>query len=441
MPVRNQIPTSPAMKQGIVTILGSDCEKNYKSSAASIRRTLSADMSSKKWLHQNGFFAPLKNIATSPSSSSSSSSSSGGEEEFYQTPGDQDDVWRSIQANIEKMVSWDSILTQKSDNCLFPPPYVHPLVKRSVSGLSEKSLEICTESLGSETGSDCFSSANRSTECLNEGDEVYKEIKGEEFNKSYSDPFADLRVVKYKSSPARPLPPPLPSVSAGGHVQSRRENGRLILEAVSVSPKNYFHAQRGEGRLVLTLVHGGKTAAESEKVEEVFDGMEDVPAVEMVDDGGGDGGYEEEEFVVGKNLSLPSGMIGVHKSGLVMRRFVAVGNMNATWPNKVEEEIPVPQSLPPPPMARLIPAAAASFNAYEYFWRNKTTGGFVNPPVINKNPINNSNNNNNNNKPREDQNLVITKGNKGERFVPYSRGCKEPRRSLLFWDSYCIATS
>ncbi|GAY40699.1 hypothetical protein CUMW_053990 [Citrus unshiu] len=31
--------------------------------------------------------------------------------------------------------------------------YVHPLVKRSASMLSEKSLEMCTESLGSETGS------------------------------------------------------------------------------------------------------------------------------------------------------------------------------------------------------------------------------------------------------------------------------------------------
>ncbi|KAL3626964.1 hypothetical protein CASFOL_029177 [Castilleja foliolosa] len=417
MPVKNQIPTSPAMKQGIVTILGSDCERNYKSSAAaSIRRTLSADMSSKKWLQQNGFFGPLKNIASS---------------------GDRDDVWASIQANKEKTVSWDSMLSQKrTESCSSPPPppYIHPLVKRSASGLSDKSLEICTENLGSETGSDCFSSTICSTKCPNEGD---KEIKIEGvINKPYS----DLRAVKYKSSPARPLPPPLSSIASGGHMQSRRENGRLILEAVSISPKNCFHAHRGEGRLVLTLVHSGKTVPESEKVE-VFASMEDVP----VDDGGGDGGYEEE-FVVGKNLSLPSGLLRVHKSGLPMKKTVTVGNMNATWPNKVEGEvIPVVlQSLPPPPMLRMIPAAA-SFNAYDYFWRDKiTTDDSINPMINVSEAVKNKNTNNNdsnNNKPYEHQNLAIMKGNKGERFIPYSRVCKEPRRSLLFWDSYCIATS
>ncbi|KAK9279809.1 hypothetical protein L1049_013491 [Liquidambar formosana] len=49
-------------KQGIVSILGSDvCERGK---AASLRRTLSADMSSKKWLAQHGF-SPMKKIASS----------------------------------------------------------------------------------------------------------------------------------------------------------------------------------------------------------------------------------------------------------------------------------------------------------------------------------------------------------------------------------------
>jgi len=48
-------------KQGIVTILGSDSERTKD---ASLQRTLSADMSSKKWLAQNGF-SPMKKIASS----------------------------------------------------------------------------------------------------------------------------------------------------------------------------------------------------------------------------------------------------------------------------------------------------------------------------------------------------------------------------------------
>ncbi|KAL6968328.1 hypothetical protein U1Q18_034132 [Sarracenia purpurea var. burkii] len=42
--------------------------------------------------------------------------------------------------------------------------YVHPLVKRSSSTLSKKSLEMCTENLGSETGSDISESTDELTE-------------------------------------------------------------------------------------------------------------------------------------------------------------------------------------------------------------------------------------------------------------------------------------
>nr|WNA16463.1 chloroplast FAF-like protein [Sesamum indicum] len=455
------------MKQGIVTILGSDCER---SKAKSIRRTLSADMSSKKWLQQNGFFSPVKKMSCSSSSSSES------EEEYEKIPG-QDDVWRSIQAEKERTEGrkpaeisvWGSILTQKSESSCLPPPYVHPLVKRSTSSLSEKSLEICTESLGSETGSDCFSSYS-----LSDGDEDKERERAvrEESSKELN-PFPGSHVAKYKKSPARPFPPPLPSIAGGNgasiHMQAHRENGRLVVEAVSVPPRNNFHAQRQDGRLVLTLINTTPSSKENrvQEFEKVFDNMEevdeDVPPEEERFEDGDDGGLEdeyvaeekfkEEAFVVEQNSrSLPNGMISVHKTGLVMKKLMAIGNKNPTWSKNfnhddqvMTEEFPIPQSLPPPPrVARLIPPPppppAASFNVYEYFWRNKTAvssgGSFITTPQsthLNTAAATT--------KVAENQELVVMKGNKTEYFVPYIRGCKESRRSLLIWEPYCIATS
>ncbi|MED6197757.1 hypothetical protein PIB30_059604 [Stylosanthes scabra] len=52
------------------------------------------------------------------------------------------------------------------------------------------------------------------------------------------------------------FPPPLTSMTdlGGLHVRPRRENGRLILEAVTSPPSQpYFRAERSEGRLRLSL--------------------------------------------------------------------------------------------------------------------------------------------------------------------------------------------
>ncbi|KAL8501047.1 hypothetical protein ACS0TY_020572 [Phlomoides rotata] len=449
MPVRksiNHIPPSPVkvnleeeslMKQGIGTILRSDCDT---SRAGSIRRTLSADMSSKKWLEQNGFLSPMKKTVSSeallhPSAADSSSSSSSeiAEDEFEQIQ-NQDDVWRKIQERNQIQKSsenqvWGSILTQKkSENSALPPPYVHPLVKRSASTLTHKSLEICTESLGSETGSDCFSS-------LSDAEEDRPRVEAQEFKDS--NPFPDLHVAKYRKSPARSFPPPLPSISGGDgaslHMQSHRENGRLVLEAVSVPPRNYFHAQRQDGRLLLTLIHAPATSSpEDDEIEKVFD--DDMEGVDDDDDEEEYTQEEEEQVVEEKSLSLPSGMIKVHKSGIGMKRLV--GNINPNWSKKMDEELPIPQSLPPRG-ARFNQAAAAgaaaSFNVYEYFWRNKTAAGFLNPMITNKM---------NGTKGYENQDLVLMRANKTEQFVPYLRGCKEARRSLATPEPSCwIATS
>jgi len=77
---------------------------------------------------------------------------------------------------------WSSILTQKNKDEASqskPPPYIHPLVKSSKNYLSENSLKICTESLGSETGSDGFSSSYTSFEDNNSKDDEKNERNNE----------------------------------------------------------------------------------------------------------------------------------------------------------------------------------------------------------------------------------------------------------------------
>ncbi|KAA8544359.1 hypothetical protein F0562_022373 [Nyssa sinensis] len=465
-------------KQGIVSILGSDCDRTK---AGSLRRTLSADMSSKKWLAQHGF-SPMKKIASSeqfPISSTADSpySSSGGEDDQLERP-EQEQVEKPGQFDM-----WSSILCQKADedSSKLPPPYIHPLVKRSTSSLSEKSLEVCTESLGSETGSDGFSSypPSETGDVEEDKEETQAEPQEEEKESQFFDR-EELRVVKYnKKSLPKSFPPPLPSLARRDgpsvHMQCHRENGRLVLEAVSVPSQNYFHAQRQDGRLLLTLVNNPPQPQEKgkeEEFEEVFENEVEVE-VEAKEVGEEEEDQEEEEEMVDtengeREMGIlmeqapkqSSGVINVHRSAVMMKRLMGIDNRNRTWTQKfnkavnlvkmemeVEEEVStqLPQSLPlRPRVGRLIPAppaAAASFNAYEYFWRAKPSVATMINPLTKQCPPHQNNCNkvilsNTGPKAYEKEELV-----KADYLVPLVRGCKEPRRSLLIWEPCCIATS
>ncbi|KAK6926506.1 Fantastic Four domain [Dillenia turbinata] len=471
-------------KQGIVTILGSHGDRPR--AAASLRRTLSADMSSKKWMAQNGF-RPMKKIASVEQFQvESSASSSEGEDEYDEEKevqrSDQFDIWGSIEdkkneaENKPHFDIWSSILCQKSDNnnnnnksALNSALYVHPLVKRSASTLSEKSLEICTESLGSETGSDGFSSypsseAGEVEEDREDEHEQQQQPKEKEYYQVFDT--QEFEIVKYnyppsRKSPPRSFPPPIPSLSTRDgpsvHIRSRRENGRLVLEAVSVPSTNCFRAERQDGRLLLTFINNPHPEEEEEEEEEElateevdeleeefgsFDEEEEEEEEEEEDD---EQDEEEEEEVVGEaaieqtpKLQLPSGLVNVQRPTLYMNKFIRLATRNSTWPHKFNEIVgmvddaeeyeptPLPQSLPvhprpQPRVARLIPSppaaaeakAAASFNAYDYCWRTKKTpqpnGKF---------------------KAQEQQQVLFLRGNKAEYLVPLLRGCKGPRRTL-----------
>ncbi|XP_074314042.1 protein FANTASTIC FOUR 4 [Silene latifolia] len=127
--------------------------------------------------------------------------------------------------------------------------YQHPLAKRSKSGLSEKSLEMCTESLGSETGSTIAENA----------DDVLSSISICDREKSTR----SMRCYRRKRmSRVAEFPPPLSTMRSGGcssgvQVESVREDGRLVIKAVNVTAtsQSCFMAERRDGTLKLRFVH------------------------------------------------------------------------------------------------------------------------------------------------------------------------------------------
>ncbi|KAI3978365.1 hypothetical protein MKX01_013163 [Papaver californicum] len=405
------------------------------SSANSIRRTLSAvDMSS-----------PLKRIASS--------------DELQIDHNDiqqKDDFPQQQQQQEGQFDIWCSILIQKPSS--LPPPYVHPLVKQSKSCLSLKSLEICTENLGSESGSDGYPHSDISLCDTEEEDEEIQEVVEEEATEQVvveekkKEVVAVMNYSKKSSSVIRSFPPPLKSLSkpGGGGIQMKthRKDGRLILEAVSVpTSTNCFNAQRRDGRLLLTFASPiqepiDNNEEDDEEVEfecihyeQIEHDQEKGPIIEE----------EEDKAIVLEMTSarvpkLPTGLINVHRSALMVNKFAGLtnnrSNITSCWSssssstnlkNKLEKmmnspstKLVLPQSLPtssPPTLlagaprklssSRLVPpqqtvaeAEDPSFNRYEYCWRKDTTipvsgiHHLLNQEPTNKNNYHNNNSNN-----------------------------------------------
>ncbi|CAN0856642.1 Protein FANTASTIC FOUR 3 [Linum grandiflorum] len=185
-------------------------------------------------------------------------------------------VCQGLQSCLESQIAESRTLrlrlsAPKSDSsgwgCLTDPTHFikpdsffpQPSSKRSVSSsLSEKSLELCTENLGSETGADqqlsdyLFSSAAPSSEGI--------------IGKANSDEKATVAVIKSKTAARRRgcgsgsgngFPPPLTTMRGPELIQVRphREGGRLVMKAVkSQSPPSCFQAERIDSRLLLHVV-------------------------------------------------------------------------------------------------------------------------------------------------------------------------------------------
>lgn len=149
--------------------------------------------------------------------------------------------------------------------------------------LSEKSLEMCTESLGSETGTHV----------------------GEYY---VSPATVHNKVTKPRTKKLnrdQSFPPPLKS--AGLQVIGRREGGRLVLEAVTVAEwKNVFYVERSEGRIKVEMMRDSEeTSVEEETVDDV--------EVTEVDDSGVIISAEGEDME--GNIGMVEGELGTDSFG------------------------------------------------------------------------------------------------------------------------------
>ncbi|PKA63741.1 Protein FAF-like, chloroplastic [Apostasia shenzhenica] len=308
---------------------------------------------------------------------------------------------RKMEEEKEMLDIWSSIQREKAkraETAATEEPYVHPLLRRSSSLMSGKSLEICTESLGSETGSDGFSSAceldSSFSPASSKGEFNYEEAEDEaeqeeEESTAEEQGRKELNAVNYHCSIGwrslpRSFPPPLPSISRcdGPCIQMKphRRDGRLVVTAVPVPAQNFLHAERQAGRLRLSFIDSScpsnsiaasvvvaesnnsvnkendeememkmMQAAEEEAVEE-----EEEEEVEVVDRGT----VVEVKFSAQPQQVGGATAVKVHRSSLVINKFV-VGN--PAVPAEDEPSLELSQYCPPMahhPAKRSAPATA-----------------------------------------------------------------------------------
>lgn len=204
--------------------------------------------------------------------------------------------------------------------------YIHPLVKKSSMRLSEKSLELCTESLGSETGSDTSESSILSLSLF---DSRNGRSSPREERNSSSIPLMESR----KSVSHRSFPPPLTTISGSNSLKVRphREGGRLIIQATEApSTHSYFQRERSHGRLRLSFWENidykfeskmstgeCKETHEEDEVVDVENDMNDVERLkEEVDDQ--EAGNDHVEYVKTRDMDGNSYDVEV---GIGMKKF------------------------------------------------------------------------------------------------------------------------
>ncbi|CAJ1977250.1 unnamed protein product [Sphenostylis stenocarpa] len=139
--------------------------------------------------------------------------------------------------------------------------YVHPQQKRFSLSLSPKSLELCTENLGNESGSD---SDESSIDMLS----VVDVNSGTREQTQQRQP---RQLSTAKKAKTQNFPPPLTTIrgSEALRVRPHRENGRLVIEVTKVPPSpSCFQAERSHGRLRLCFLTNPTSSFDPEEVDD-----------------------------------------------------------------------------------------------------------------------------------------------------------------------------
>ena len=155
-------------------------------------------------------------------------------------------------------------------------PYVHPLVKSSVSSLSDKSLEMCTEDLGSETGTHVVENSmfGFPSSVPEAGASPSREV------------LKPRQLLRARKENSQSFPPPLTTISGSNSLQIRphREDGRLVMEAVKAPPvRTLFQVERSEGRLRLCLFKDPTSNLDSQAAAEESEGYSDANEREEIE--------------------------------------------------------------------------------------------------------------------------------------------------------------
>jgi len=134
--------------------------------------------------------------------------------------------------------------------------YVPPQQKRSSLFMSPKSLELCTENLGNESGTDIV-----------ENDRLLSSMGTMEEQRQ---PCRQV-LAATKKAKTQNFPPPLTTIrgSKSLHVRTHREDGRLVIEVTKVPPStSCFRADRCHGRLRLCILTNETTSFDPEEEQE-----------------------------------------------------------------------------------------------------------------------------------------------------------------------------
>ncbi|KAL1298851.1 hypothetical protein HN51_043142 [Arachis hypogaea] len=210
--------------------------------------------------------------------------------------------WSSIlMSNNNKSMEEETLMN--SLNCIVKPPPPYYVAKTKKPSLSDKSFQICTESLGSETGSDHLLFSSSSSYTVPSRVETQFQAQTQALPEQHC---ANNLVVVNKCAPRSPpssLPPPLPSL---GTLSRRRDgNGRLFLEAlpaVAAAPhksinknNNKLCAQRQDGRLVLTFANEEEEEEFEEDDNVVVDEEEEYDEDDEVDEANHDDDDDDDD--------------------------------------------------------------------------------------------------------------------------------------------------